>query len=306
MPRIMAGFRIITVAVCMILMASCSTDNRSSTTSPPLSQTTGRFIAKESLRIAVRVDNPGLGEIVNGNPNERKGFEIDVANYVAHGLGVQRIEWYDVFPVDRIKVLENGEVDMEIAAIAISANRMDKISFAGPYIISGQDIMIRPSDATTITGLSSLKEKKVCSTINSTSVERLVQEFGKRWDVPEHLVRLESVRQCITELLAGTVDAVSSGNMILAGYAAEYPDRLLLVNRPFTVDNVGIGLASSDSQEADLINKILKNMIDDGTWAKSIKKNFGPAADLFLANPPVPGQLKPSWSIPSTGPAGGG
>jgi glutamate transport system substrate-binding protein len=251
------------------------------------------------LRIAVLIDNPGLGEIVNGNPNERRGFEIDVANYIASGLKVRHIEWHDVFPADRVKVLENGEVDMVIAAFAISANRMDKISFAGPYIISGQDIVIRSSDAASITGLDSLKGKKVCVILNSTSAERLVQEFGKEWDIPEHIIRLESPRQCITELLAGKVDAVSSGNMILAGYVAKQPDRLLMVNRPFTVDNVGIGLASSDAQEAVLINRILKDMIDDGTWAKSINEHFGRVAELFLANPPVPGQLKPSWSIPS-------
>jgi glutamate transport system substrate-binding protein len=111
-------------------------------------------------------------------------------------------------------------------------------------------------------------------------------------------MQLESVRQCIANLLDGTVDAVSSGNIILAGYVATQPDRLLMVNRPFTVDNVGIGLASSDAREVPVINKVLKNMVDDGTWARSIKEHFGRGADLFLVNPPVPGQLKPSWSIP--------
>ena len=297
MLRIVTGFRIITVGVCIAFVAACVTGQPTGTTSPTPPQATGRLASKDSLRIGVRVDNPGLGEIVDGDPNKRKGFEIDIANYVAHGLGVRHIEWHDVFPADRVKVLEKGEVDMVIAAFAISANRMDRVSFAGPYIISGQDILIRPSDNTSITGLSSLKEKKVCVTLNSTSAERLVQEFGKSWDVPEHIIRLESVRQCIAKLLDGVVDAVSSGNMILAGYVAARPDRLLLVNHPFTVDNVGIGLAG-DTQEAVLINEILKRMINDGTWARSIKENFGRNADLFLTNPPVPGQLKPSWSIP--------
>jgi glutamate transport system substrate-binding protein len=89
--------------------------------------------------------------------------------------------------------------------------------------------------------------------------------------------------------------------MILAGYAAERPGQLRLVNRPFTVDNVGIGLAKSDTKEVVLINRILQNMIDDGTWARSVRKHFGRAADLFTANPPVPGQMKPSWSLPDPG-----
>jgi glutamate transport system substrate-binding protein len=198
-------------------------------------------------------------------------------------------------------VLEGGEVDMVIAALAISANRLDRISFAGPYILSGQDIVVRPADAAAITGLSSLRNKRVCTALNSTSAERLVQEFGKKWDVPEHLVRLESIRRCIVELLGNRVDAVSSGNMIMAGYVARQPDLLHLVNNPFTVDNVGVGLAKSSAGDAGdiaAINRILQKMIDDGTWAASVRANFGSSADLFLAHPPVPGRLQPSWSIP--------
>jgi glutamate transport system substrate-binding protein len=294
------GLRLITAAVCVALVAACGTDGPSSATSPARSTATGggSLAGRQSLRIGVRIDSPGLGEIVNGNPNERRGFEIDVANYVARGLGVRHIEWHDVFPSDRIKVLENGEVDMVIAAFAISANRMDQVTFAGPYIVSGQDIVIRASDAAIITGLGSLKDKKVCSIVNTISVERLVQEFGKSWDVPEHLVRLETTRQCINELLARRVDAVSTGNMVVAGYVAEQPERLRLVNRPFTLDNVGIGFAKSNAKDVVLINKILQKMIDDGTWAASIKEHFGSSANLFLANPPVPGRLKPTWLIP--------
>jgi hypothetical protein len=37
-----------------------------------------------------------------------------------------------------------------------------------------------------------------------------------------------------------------------------------------------------------VINRILRKMIQDGTWAASVRKNLGAAARLFLADPPVP------------------
>jgi glutamate transport system substrate-binding protein len=252
------------------------------------------------LTIGVKVDQPGIGEIVDGNPQNRRGFDIDVATYVARGLGAQHIEWSDIFTRTRELVLQNGDVDMVVALYTITVNRLEKVSFAGPYFIVGQDIMIRASDAAVITGLDSLKDRKVCSGINTTSSERLVQEFGKTWDVPAHLVELESIRQCVNELLAGKVDAVSTDNMILAGYAAEQPDRLRLVGRPFTADSIGIGLAKGDTQDISLINKILQKMIDDGTWAASVRKNFGTMADLILKHPPTPGHIETSSTAPSS------
>jgi glutamate transport system substrate-binding protein len=254
---------------------------------------------KTTLTIGVKVDQPGIGVIVDGNPENRKGFDIDVANYVAEGLGA-KVEWYDVSPRTREAVLENGDVDLVIAGYTVSANRQEKVAFAGPYLIVGQDIVVRISDAATVTGLGSLEDKKVCTTINSTSAERLVQEFGKAWDVPEHMVTMESIRQCINELLAGKVDAVSTDNIILAGYVDEQPDRLHLVGRPFTDDNIGVGLAKGNARDVSRINEILQEMIDDGTWAKSVEDHFGSSADSIIKNQPKPGEWKPSWLIPSS------
>ncbi|WP_239406138.1 transporter substrate-binding domain-containing protein [Frankia sp. Cj3] len=300
MIRIAAPFRLVIAGTCILAAVACGVSQPDSATPPTPSPESGDLTHKDTLRVGVRIDNPGLGEIVNGDPNNRQGFEIDVVKYIASRLGAKHIEWHDVFPAERAKVLESGEVDIVVAAFAISANRMDQVSFAGPYIMSGQDILIRSSDADSITGLASLNTKKVCVTLNSTSAERLVQEFGKKWNTTDHIISLPTIRECIAKLLDGGVDAVSSGNMILVGYAAANPARLLMVGHPFTVDNVGIGLASSNSRSIPAINAALKQMVDDGTWAKSIREHFGQAAGLFLANPPVPGRLSPSWSIPDS------
>jgi glutamate transport system substrate-binding protein len=274
----MSGIRMAVLGICAALLVACATRGPAGA-----DEAAGRLVGARTLRIAV---------------DDRRGFDLDVATYVANGLNARNIEWIDVFSQDRIKIIEDDEADLVVSAFAITANRLDRISFAGPYIISGQDIAIRVSDAPFITGLASLEKKKVCSVIGSTSVDRLVEEFGKPWDTPTHLVRLESTRQCINELLANRVDAVSTGNMILASYVAEQPGRLRLVGHPFTIDNVGIGLTKGDSRDIVAINNILRKMIYDGTWAASIKKNFGPAAGIFLSNPPTPGTMKPSWSIP--------
>jgi glutamate transport system substrate-binding protein len=296
-----SGLRLAAFAGCLLLtVTACAAKDADSKPQSAVSPTQahGPLLGKAVLKIGVNIDQPGTAEIVNGDPNNRRGFDIDVANYVARALGAKKIEWLDVYTQDREKVLQTGEADLVIATYAISQNRMEKVSFAGPYILSGQDILIRAADVGKITELASLRDRRTCTATNSTSSERLVMEFGKGWDLPEHHIRLDTSTQCINELLAGNVDAFSTGNIILLGYAAEQPDRLRVVGRPFTVDNVGIGVAKDDTLDVAFINHVLQQMIDDGTWAASVRRHFGAGVDLILANTPTPGKLKPSWSIP--------
>jgi glutamate transport system substrate-binding protein len=248
----------------------------------------GGLVGKETLRIAVKIDQPGLGEIVNNDPSDRRGLDIDIANYVARELGAKRVEWHDVVSRDREKVLQNGTVDLVVASYVMNENRIDLISFAGPYLEVGHDILIRSSDAGTITDVRSLRNKKVCTVAGATSADHLRRIFGTAWDTPAHLVRMAGNGQCAEAVRTGKVDADVTLNAILAGYAAQHPNELRLLNRPFTSEQLGIGLAKADERDVVVINRILRKMIQDGTWAASVRKNLGAAARLFLADPPVP------------------
>ena len=75
---------------------------------------------------------------------------------------------------------------MVVATYSITDARKEKVSFAGPYFIAGQDLLVRADD-TSITGPDTLNGKKLCSVTGSTSAaERQgqvlpgvqLQEFG--------------------------------------------------------------------------------------------------------------------------------
>jgi glutamate transport system substrate-binding protein len=102
------------------------------------------------------------------------------------------------------------------------------------------------------------------------------------------LVRTTGYSTCVQKLLDGDIDAISTENAILAGYAAQYPDRLLMVNRPFSREEFGIGLPNAYTNDVKRINEILREMIKDGSWSASVRKHFGRWAGTFLANPPRP------------------
>ena len=76
----------------------------------------------------------------------------------------------------RETLISTGQVDMVVATYSITDARKEKVSFAGPYFIAGQDLLVRADD-TSITGPDTLKGKKLCSVTGSTSAQKVKDAY---------------------------------------------------------------------------------------------------------------------------------
>ena len=66
-----------------------------------------------------------------------------------------------------------------VATYSITDARKEKVSFAGPYFIAGQDLLIRADDMT-ISGPDALDGKKLCSVTGSTSAQKVKDKYARR------------------------------------------------------------------------------------------------------------------------------
>jgi glutamate transport system substrate-binding protein len=233
------------------------------------------------LTIGIRYDQPGLGErTLNG---KFQGFDVEVARYIAGELGVppENVTWQEAQPANREKMLTGGQVDMVVAAYTISDERKKLVDFAGPYFTLGQDLLVRLAD-NSITGPESLNGKRLCTTVGTTSAQAVKDQFAHEVT----LVEYPRYTDCITALLAGLVDAVTTGDVILAGYAAQNPELLRVVGKPFTHDAYGIGLRKGDPDGKARVNAAIEKMISTGAWAAAAKANLG-ASGYQLPEPPA-------------------
>ena len=227
---------------------------------------------QQALRIGVKADQPGLGlRLADGR---FAGFDVDVARYVAARLGVQpdHITFVPVTSATREKVLENGSADMVIATYSITPERGTLVTFAGPYYVAHQDTMVR-ADETAIRTVHDLKGKRLCAAAGSNSWERVTQELG----IAAKLVPAPSYSACVAMLLAGKVDAVSTDDLILAGFAARAGPAVRILNAPFSDERYGIGLRKGDLSGCEAINRAISQMYLDGTAARLLQKWFGQA-----------------------------
>jgi glutamate transport system substrate-binding protein len=222
--------------------------------------------------IGVKEDQPGLG-FRDATTGQFSGFDVEIARMVAAGLGFgpDQIDYKPIPSAAREDSISRGDVDYYVGTYTINDKRKQQISFAGPYFQAGQSILVR-ADETAITGPQTLKGKKVCSASGSTPIQR-VREQGLT--EPENIVEFQNYSQCVDQLLIDTVDAVTTDDAILAGYASQRPDELEVVGEPFSEEPYGIGLDKDDSALRSKINDVLQASYDNGTWQRIYDATLG-------------------------------
>jgi len=225
----------------------------------------------ESIRIGIKFDQPGLGLRDGDNYT---GFDVDIAKGVAEQLGYSedQIEWVEAPSPQRETMLETGQVDLIFATYSITDSRKERVSFAGPYFIAGQGLLVRADDDS-INGPEDMEGKILCSVAGSTPAQRIADEYPG-----VELQEYNTYSECLPALQSGTIDAITTDDVILAGYAAQeqYAGQLRLAGEPFSEERYGVGTAKG-SELCEQVNEAITAIIDDGTWEQAVTDNLGPA-----------------------------
>jgi glutamate transport system substrate-binding protein len=231
----------------------------------------GRSIVdKDTLVIGVSKDQPGLGRRKPDGTFE--GFDIDVAKYIAGHLESKpkKVEFEVVTYSRRESAVQDGTADLVISSYSITPERKTKVAFAGPYYVAHQDTLVRQAD-TGIRNVRDLAGRRLCAVTGSVSWQRVTVERK----VPATLVPASSYADCLTKLTSGALDAISTDDLILAGFAAEKGREVRFVNAPISDERYGVGIRQSDVTGCEDVNKAITAMYLDGTAAKLLVKWFG-------------------------------
>ncbi|MDX3380227.1 glutamate ABC transporter substrate-binding protein [Streptomyces niveiscabiei] len=233
------------------------------------------------IKIGIKYDQPGLG--LKKPDGSFAGFDVDVATYVAKELGYQpnQIQFVETKSADRESALERGDVKFIAATYSINDKRKAKVDFAGPYLLAHQDLLVK-ADSNISKG-TDLNGKKLCSVAGSTSAQNVQESIAPKANLREY----SSYSECLSGLQGGAVDALTTDDSILAGYAsqAQYKGKFKLAGLKLSNENYGIGVKKGDTATVDKINKALEKMVSDGSWQKAVDANFGPAG---YKNEPAP------------------
>ena len=236
----------------------------------------------DTISIGTKFDQPGLG--LKNPDGTMSGFDVDVATFVAGELGYtpEQIEWVEAPSAQRENLISNGQVQFIAATYSITDARKEKVDFAGPYLLTGQSLLVRENN-TDITGAASLQNnKKLCSVTGSTPAQKIKDEY-----TGVQLQQYDTYSACIEALKNGAIDAVTTDEVILAGYAAQQPGQFKIVGDTFSEERYGIGLKKDDAELRTKINDALEKMESSGAWKEAFDKNLGPAGITAPAPPKI-------------------
>lgn len=232
------------------------------------SPTFDAMMADGVVRIGVKEDQPNLGYL-DPATGERTGFDVDMARWVAASLGFdeEAIEFQSIPSANREQALVNGDIDFYVGTYSITDSRKEQIDFAGPYFITGQGLLVA-ADSEIASEEDLTADTTVCSVTGSTPIQNIRDNYP---DVPTE--EFETYSQCVEAILNDQVDAVTTDQAILIGYAAQNPEELQVVGEPFTEERYGIGLPKDDDALREHINTLLESNPD--IWQAIYDANLG-------------------------------
>jgi glutamate transport system substrate-binding protein len=268
-------------ALTVAVLAACGSGNERPNPSPapvPGATPIGR------LTIGIPFDEPGIG-LKDGT--SYRGFDVETATYVAKALGVPEanITWKAATGSERERLLTSGQVDLVFSTYSITEARKQLVDFAGPYFVAHQDLLVRRND-TEITGPDTLNGKDLCAVSGTTSGANVLQRYQGR-------IRLKEFprwSECVQALADSQVDAVTTDDLILAGFAAEpqYRGVLKVVGKGFSDEHYGVGVRKGNTALRDQVNAALRQYIADGSWRSALNITVAPSG-YRIPDPPNPG-----------------
>ncbi|MBP1232111.1 glutamate transport system substrate-binding protein [Arthrobacter sp. PvP102] len=222
-----------------------------------------------SIKIGTKFDQPLFGQVgLDGKPI---GFDVEMGKLIAAKLGIpaDKIEWSETVSANREPFIEQGKVDLVIATYTINDKRKQVVSFAGPYYEAGQALMVN-KDNDTIKKPEDVKGKKVCSVTGSTPAATIVEKYGAE------LVPAATYSACLEPLRNKQVEAITTDNVILAGFVDKEPEAFKLASdETFTKEPYGIGLKKDDTVFRNWINDQLEEFSKDGSYKKAWEATAG-------------------------------
>lgn len=281
MMRMTRGVVVGAIAAIGVLGLSACTDSSSGGEAPeaeveqtefPEGSTMAELQEAGKITIGTKFDQPLFGQVnADGDP---EGFDVEIGKLIAAKLGIAEgdIEWIEAQSANREPFIESGEVDIVIATYTINDERKEIISFAGPYYEAGQDLLVLSGNPEGIESVDDVEGKAVCTVQGSTS-EANIAEYT------DDITALGGYAECLEPLRQGSVVALTTDNVILAGLAAQNEGEFEVVGNPFTEEPYGIGLAKDDTEFRDFINDVLEDSYEDGSWADAWEATAGTVLD---------------------------
>lgn len=243
--------------------------------------------AHAQLKIGVKDDQPGLSQ--RQTDGSYAGYDIDLATKIAHrmGYGAKDIRFVPVNSENRASMLAAGRVDLVIASYSITPERKQQgIVFAGPYYTALRSFLVRKDTPRAYTDAADLisDNAQVC-TVRGSTYEQWLTDAG--YNLTK---RQSSYQLCVDYLLddSSGISAVSTDDIILAGYVGQDPDKLQQISNAGGAEGYGVAMVPGEPELKKEVCGALREIVNGKEWEDLYAEHLAP----LMGNESAPNRPK--------------
>lgn len=211
------------------------------------------------LVVATSPDFPPF-ESLTGN-DQVVGIEVDIMNIICERLGVtldlQQMDFESVLPG-----IKAGKYDVGMSGITVTEDRQKNALFTDPYCLAAQAIVVKADSA--ISSKSGLTGKTIAVQTGTTAESFCLAEG---YTIKAYAANSDAESALVTgKVDAWVIDDLTAADMVKA-YNASHEDQLVILSEAMTTEPYAFAFAFGSEDLVAEINKILAELIADGTIA---------------------------------------
>ncbi len=185
-----------------------------------------------------------------------QGYDADLARYIAQYIlkSPNAVEFHPVTPANRMMKVSTGEVDIVIATMTITPQRLEIIDFSIPYDAAGLAMLVRSNSR--ITSIADLAGQNIGVVFGTTAEKNMLNLAPTA-----NIIGFRNYRTAYQALKAGKIDALTSDDTILSRFVFEDKSVKLLPKR-YTREPYGIAFRKGKTTKKlrENINFAIKDM----------------------------------------------
>jgi arginine/lysine/histidine transporter system substrate-binding protein len=205
-------------------------------------------------------DGTDTFEAITSNESDVTGFDVAMMNEIGKRLGVNVV--IEDMDFDGIVAAIGVKVDCAATGMTITDERKESVNFSDSYYNATQAVLLPvSSDIKTAEDLAAASAIGVQAGTTGEIVAREINDSA--------VVSVKSFNQAVLDLVNGKDDAVVIDQVPGEAFAAQYSDKLQLVDGSefdFDEEQYGIAMPKDDEVMLEAINNALAEMKADGTY----------------------------------------
>lgn len=267
---------LVLMMVCILLLTGCSESNDTDEDDMIKAEESSGISA---VSLVIGSDNYEPYNYIDES-GENVGIDVDIAKEACRRLGItpvfKQITW------DRKdSFLDSNEIDCLWGSFTMSG-RTDGYRWAGPYMYSRQVVVARKDRG--INSFADLKGKRIAVQSTSKPEHIILSGEDDRIQGVSAVYSMSTMSELYASLRKGYIDAAAGHEVAIKRFVDTNPQQFIILDETLYKSELGVAFKKGRCDDIpDILNDILKQMIDDGT-IKKIAESYGINADISMGD----------------------